>query len=52
MYKPREDNPHMEQVIITYTNRGEGTKNDRIRRVLVIYILDGEFIAENDPGPK
>lgn len=45
-------NPRVQQVIITEQElRGNGTEADPFRRVLQVFTLDGELIAEDDPYP-
>lgn len=38
--------PHTETVIITYELRGKGVEGDPYRRILTVWTLDGERIAE------
>jgi hypothetical protein len=48
-----DDAPRVVEVIRLYVTRGEGTEQDRCRRVLQIWTTDGQLLAENDPcGPS
>ncbi|HUV66916.1 MAG TPA: hypothetical protein VMW24_23720 [Sedimentisphaerales bacterium] len=44
--------PHLEVVILTQITRGAGTKDDCCRRVVQVYSLTGDLIAEEDPFIK
>lgn len=42
--------PRVQQVIISEQElRGQGTQENPMRRVLQVFTLNGELIAENDP---
>lgn len=44
--------PHTETVIITHELRGKGETDDPFRRILTVWTLDGEKLAEaDDPHP-
>jgi hypothetical protein len=45
-----EENPHVEQAIVTTVIRGKGTDDDVLRRVVQVFTLSGELIAEHDPA--
>jgi hypothetical protein len=38
--------PHVEEVIITHELRGSGMPDDHYRRILTVWTLDGEKLAE------
>lgn len=41
-------NPRVRQVIEMWALRGTGTEQDPMRRVLQLFDLDGNFLAERD----
>ena len=47
-----EWNPRVRQVIEMWALRGEGTEQDPMRRVLQLFDLDGNFLAERDQAAE
>lgn len=46
---PQNWNPHAEQVIITFELHGKGIADGPYRRILTVWSLDGEKLAESTP---
>lgn len=45
-----QSGPHIEQVIVTQELRGKGEHGDPYRRILTVWSLEGEWLAEaTDP---
>lgn len=51
-YKPEVEVELIQVVRTTLLRRGEGEKNDPIRRIEQFWSLDGKLLAENDPYLK
>lgn len=53
MVRPRgTDQARVIQVIETTALRGEGTEEDKCRKVKQYWNLEGDLLAENDPCAK